>query len=214
MKNQKIKILSYGLYLMMCIGLLILLFMMRNQFNLVAGGLRELFTYLLIGLTIIFSLIAITKYLKSRNRKIVSLGLIGIIPCLVAIPFFKSPIFHKKNSLNEKVETVELIYIAWACDCANWAIKDDLINYSENIGDSLANYCLFVEPANQSLKLPDTLGYSGDVIRFTGQFYKEKGFPKDYISFENPDEARIFKYSDYKVVKSNYGETKKLIENE
>jgi len=206
MKNRKIKILGYGLYLLISISLLILLFMMRDQFNWIAGGLRELITYLLIGLTIIFSVIAISKYLKSRDRKIVSFGLIGIIPCFLAIPFFESPVFNEKNSLNEKVETIELTYIAWACDCANWATKNDLKRYSENIGDSLAHRSIFIEPANQSIELADTLGYSNDIIKFTGQFYEKKGFPKDYQSFENPDKARIFRYSDYEVVKSNYGE--------
>ncbi|CAL2101541.1 conserved membrane protein of unknown function [Tenacibaculum sp. 190130A14a] len=215
MKNRKIKILGYGLYLLISIGLLILLFMMRDQFNWIAGGLRELFTYLLIGLTIIFSIIAITKYLKSRNRKTVFFGLVGIIPCFLAIPFFEAPVFIEKNSLSEKVETIELTYIAWACDCANWATKEDLKKYSENIGDSLAYQSIFIEPSDESIKLPDTLGYSNDIIKFTGQFYQNRGFPKDYQSFENPDKARIFRYTDYEVVKSNYGEYQKsLSENE
>ena len=215
MNNRKIKILGYGLYLLVNIGLLILLFMMRNQFNWVAGGLRELFTYLLVGLTIIFLLIAIITYLKSKKRKILSLGLIGIVPCLIAIPFFRAPVFIEKNSLSDKVETIELTYIACACDWANWATKEDLEKYSENIGDTLAYQSIFIEPANQSLELPDTLSYSNDIIRFTGRFNKNKGFPKDYQSFENPYEARVFRYTDYEVVKSNYQERQELIdENE
>lgn len=213
MKNRKIKILGYGIYLLISIGLLILLFMMRDQFNWKAGGLRELFTYLLIGFTFIFLLITIITYLKSKSRKILFLGLIGIIPCLVAIPFFRAPVFNETNSLNGKMETIELTYIAWASDCANWATKEDLKKYSENIGDSLAHRCIFIEPANQSLELPDTLGYSNDIIKFTGQFYDKRGFPKDYKSLENPDEARIFRYTNYAVVKSNYREYHNL-ENE
>ena len=148
MKNRKIKILGYGIYLLISIGLLILLFMMRDQFNWIAGGLRELFTYLLIGLTFIFLLIMIIAYLKSKSRKILLLGLIGIIPCLIAISFYRAPVFNESNSLNGKIETIELTYIAWSCDCANWATKEDLKKYSENIGDSLAHRSIFIEPIN------------------------------------------------------------------
>ena len=211
MKNKKVKILGYSVYLLTSIGLLIVLFMIRNQLNWVTGGLRELVTYLFIGMTIIFSLTAITKYLKSKNRKIVSFGLIGIIPFFLAIPFFEPPTFIEKNSLNEKVETIELTYIAWACDCANWATREDLEKYSENIEDSLAYQSIFIEPSNESIKLPDTLGYSNDIIKFTGQFYQNRGFPKGYQSFESPDKARVFRYTDYKVVKSNYIEYQRLV---
>ena len=215
MKNRKIKILSYGLYLLISISLMILLFTMRNQYNWVAGGLREMFSYLLIGLTIIFSGVSIVAYLKSKNRKIITLGIIGLMPCLIAIPFFKSPVYTEKNSLIDNVKTIELTYIAWACDCANWATKEDLIMYSENIGDSLAKRCIFIEPANEQITLPDTIGYGNDVVRFTGQYYNKKGFPKDYDFFGEPEKARIFRFTKYEILKSNYGESKKLlIENE
>lgn len=206
MKNKKIKTIGYGFYLLICIGILILLFLIRNESNWIAGALREFFTYFLIGITILFFLIGAIKYSQSKNRKIISLGLIGITPCILAIPFFEAPIFKEKNQLNEKTETIELTYIAWACDCANWATKDDLYKYSENIGDSLAYQSIFIEPINQSIELPDTLGYSNDIIKFTGQFYKKRGFPKGYQSFENPEKARVFRYTDYEVVKSNYSD--------
>lgn len=125
-------------------------------------------------------------------------------PCFLAIPFFEAPLFNEENSLNEKVETIELKYIAWACDCANWATVEDLKKYSGNVGDSLAYHSIFIEPADESIKLPDTIGYSNDILRFTGQFYENRGFPKSYRSFQNPNQARIFRYTDYRVVKSNY----------
>jgi len=120
------------------------------------------------------------------------------------------------NELEEQEQTLELQYIAWACDCANWATHDDIKYYHDNIeNDSmdlnfLANQSIFIEPARKSLKLPDTLGYSGDIIKFTGHFYKKKGFPKGYRSYQNPDEARIFCYTEYQVVKSNYKYIKQI----
>jgi len=105
------------------------------------------------------------------------------------------------NSLEEKEQTIELSYIAWACDCANWATIEDIRKFNDNDQDALAERSIFIEPADASLALPDTLGYSMDVIKFTGHFYKKKGFPKDYSSQEKPDKARIFRYTKYQVVK-------------
>lgn len=116
----------------------------------------------------------------------------------------------KKGGLEPQVQTLELHYIAWACDCANWATQEDIEENPHNYGDSLAMNCIFVEPANSSLALPDSLHYPRDVIRFTGQFYRDKGFPKNYYSFQDPEPARVFRYTSYVVVRSNYKDYKNL----
>ena len=121
-----------------------------------------------------------------------------ILALLVSCSYFKT------NSLEEKEQTIELSYIAWACDCANWATAEDIQKYHDNSGDSLADHSIFIEPADATVSLTDTLGYNGDIIKFTGQFYKEKGFPKEYRSQEKPDKARVFRYTKYQVIESNY----------
>lgn len=109
-----------------------------------------------------------------------------------------------KGGLEGEIQTLELNYIAWACDCANWAKNEDLEKYSGNIDNILAKQSIFIEPATRTLELLDTLGYSNDIIKFTGQFYNKKGFPKDYHSFQEPEESRVFRYISYEVVESNY----------
>ena len=110
------------------------------------------------------------------------------------------------NKLDSKTQTVEFHYISWACECANWATLSDIEKY-EN-GDSLADHCVFVEPADSSLVLPDTLGYNNDIVQFIGQYYIDKGFPKDYVKSGEPvDKAKVFRYTSYKVIKSNYGQS-------
>lgn len=106
----------------------------------------------------------------------------------------------------KKVETLDLTYIAWACDCANWASEESMSKYPHNADDSLAIMSIFIEPADSSLVLPDTLGYSGDKVRFTGSFYEYSGFLENYQSIKSPDKARVFRYTRYKVLKSNHGE--------
>ena len=72
---------------------------------------------------------------------------------------------------------------------------------------SLSDHCIFIEPASQALTLSDTLGYTNDIIQFTGQFYVDKAFPKDYVKTEQTvDKARVFRYTSYKIIKSNYSD--------
>lgn len=107
--------------------------------------------------------------------------------------------------LNSKIETVEFHYINWACECANWATLD-VINKYKN--DSLASHCVFVEPADTSLILPNTVGYINDIVQFTGQYYIDKGYPKDYVKGEQQvDKAKVFRYTSYKIIKSNYSQS-------
>ncbi len=108
------------------------------------------------------------------------------------------------NQLEGTSQNLELSYIAWACDCANWATEADIRSTGEN-QDSLSHKSVFIEPADSSLALPDTLGFSGDLIRFTGQFYKEKGYPKKYPLTEmKVEKAKVFRYTGYTVLRSNY----------
>jgi hypothetical protein len=120
---------------------------------------------------------------------------------ILAIPFLSSCSNFNADKLEGKEQTLELEYIAWACDCANWAKPEDIDKYSDE--DTLVVLSVFIEPAQKSLTLPDTLGYNGDIIKFTGQFYKDKGFPKDYESYEEPEEAKVFRYAKYEVVRHN-----------
>jgi hypothetical protein len=110
------------------------------------------------------------------------------------------------DQLEDKVQTIELEYIPWACDCANWASPEDIDRYNDNKDDSLATLSIFVEPADPSLALPDTIGYINDRIRFIGQFYKTKGFPKGFKSSENGTRARVFRYTKFEVLNSGYRE--------
>jgi hypothetical protein len=107
------------------------------------------------------------------------------------------------RELGDTVQTLDLRYVAWACQCANWVKVNEHGKYQE--GGRLAERSIFVEPADSTLNLPDTIGYSGDVIRFTGQFYKDKGYPKNYpVTEMNPEKANVFRYTEYKILSSGY----------
>ena len=108
------------------------------------------------------------------------------------------------KDLEDTIRALDLQYVAWACQCANWATEAD-IKKAEDHGDKLADKSIFVEPADNLVELPDTLGYSGDLIRFTGQFYKDKGYPQKYPKTEmRVDKSKVFRYTKYQVLRSNY----------
>ena len=109
------------------------------------------------------------------------------------------------NKLDNNTQKVEFHYIMWACACANWATLDD-INKCQDTG-KLSDHCVFLEPADKSLTFSDTFSYSGDIVQFTGRYYIENGFSKDYIKTEEPvEKAKVFRYTAFKIIKSNYRE--------
>ena len=112
------------------------------------------------------------------------------------------------SKLEDKVQTIELQFIPWACDCANWATTSDIEKYHENIDDTLARLSIFVEPAYSSVILPDTVGYINDRIKFVGQFYREKGFPKDHKSDQPVEQSRVFRYTKYEILNSGFSQSR------
>ena len=105
------------------------------------------------------------------------------------------------SGLNPKVISLNLTYIPYGCACANWVIPADQKKYSAELMPLLS---IYIEPADPSLELPDTIGFLNDLVRFTGQFYKQPGFPKGYRSEQHPEKARVFRYTAFDVLKSNY----------
>lgn len=105
------------------------------------------------------------------------------------------------NKLEEKEQTLVLSYIVWGCDCANWVTPEDIDKYHD-AGDLLAEHSIFIEPADSSLSLPDSLSAHSVRIKFTGHFYKHFGYPKGYSSneFPSPDKAPVFRYTKYELL--------------
>ena len=202
MKRFTPRLFGYLFYLMICVTAWVFLFQMRNEANWASGGLRGILAIFLVLLTLAFTLVALLNYLRKRRKKVIIAGIIGIAPCLLAIPYFYAP-KYMGGVLEQEIQTLELTYIAWACPCANWATQEDLVRY-EGKEDSLAIQSIFIEPASSLFALPDSLGYSNDIIRFTGRFYQERGFPEGLQNPELYDKARVFRYFEYEVIQSNY----------
>jgi hypothetical protein len=96
--------------------------------------------------------------------------------------------------LTDKQQTLQLNYIVWGCACANWITPADAAKYKD---DSLAEHCIFIEPANKDLELPLYFEPKRHFIKVTGQFYIRPDYPKGTIQGEEHlDKAKVFRYQD------------------
>ncbi len=126
------------------------------------------------------------------------------------------------DTLSDKVDTIEVNYIAWACPCANWLeTKYADMENTEHYGT--ADECIFLEASESKFVIPYEYRcwYNGNTIRLIGSFYKDKGISRDYESpvGKKPDHAKVFRYTQIEVIKpytvftmKNGKETTKIIE--
>lgn len=123
------------------------------------------------------------------KRLTFTFGLIGLIACN-----------DQPAKLSGKTETIEVAYINWACDCADFIetrFYKDNTNYEPKKED-----CIFIEPANPGIKIPDNYfekGHFENHLSLTGQFYIDKGVPNNYDSKtpEKPERAKVFRYDKF-----------------
>jgi hypothetical protein len=102
------------------------------------------------------------------------------------------------NVLENKFQQLELEYIVWGCACANWITPKDLIKYQDS---GLAKHCIFIEPADSTLDLPDNFQSASQKIIVKGQFYAREDYPKGTIQTEETlEKAKVFRYTKIKVV--------------
>src|SRR4029077_13588017 len=96
-----------------------------------------------------------------------------------------------------------LEHVSRTCACPHWGSPNGVDSYLDS--GKLSEHCVFIEAADSTVELADTLGYKHDIIQFTGQFYKETGFPKNYPRTKQyAAKAKVFHYTKYLVIKSNY----------
>lgn len=102
-------------------------------------------------------------------------------------------------------DTIRFTYMAWACECAQWATGDDIAKYGNDRNtDSLSLMSVYIEPGHDSVQLPDTIGYTNDVIELYGYYLQEPGFPNDKSPGEGAQKARVFRYMKYRIIESHH----------
>ena len=85
------------------------------------------------------------------------------------------------------------------CACANWVTTAEYDKYQDN---KLAEHCIFIEPANDSLEIPLYFNAQRHKIKIKGQFYTKPDYPKGTIQTEEElEKAKVFRYTEIEVKK-------------
>lgn len=110
------------------------------------------------------------------------------------------PIDHA-HDLSPQKEIIEVSYINWACDCAEWKVSGEEIPE-----DSLEHYSIFIEgsESNNRYELTDLADNCWPVkMKLTGRYYLDKGISRDYdVMHEKPDKARVFRYDQFEILET------------
>jgi hypothetical protein len=108
------------------------------------------------------------------------------------------------NELEDDIQTIQLQNFGGLGECSNWVESSDVVKFND-VSDKLAEHLIAIESSNPNQLLPDTLGYSDDIIKFTGKFYKNNfGYSKTCRNRTFIEKGRVFKYTAYEVIKSHY----------
>ena len=115
-----------------------------------------------------------------------------IYKLVLPITFLDRPYF-----LSDKRETIEVSYIMWSCDCADFI---ETKYYHGDIREAREGDYIFIEAADSSLIVPGDFYVNG--LRLTGEFYRKKGISRTYElkTEEKPEWARVFRYDKMEIV--------------
>ncbi len=107
-----------------------------------------------------------------------------------------------KDALSAELDTMELTYMAYACDCPSWV---QLNEHDQKTGlkTGLAvDSSYYIEPADTSLLIDNRLMVAGNTIRFIGRKYMNKRIP-DNAEFTDPEPPSgiVLRYYSYQVVR-------------
>ena len=83
------------------------------------------------------------------------------------------------SRLSDNVETIEVSYVNWACDCPDWIET----KYSRDSTEIDERQCIYVEPAQPAIAITDsfyTTKHFSQTLRLSGRFYLDEGVPASY----------------------------------
>jgi len=126
-----------------------------------------------------------------------------IICVILGVLFISGCNSQQPTRLSGKIETIEVAYVNWACDCADY-IETKYFSVNPDY-EIMEEDCIFIEPSNPDKKIPESYYYDGHstyYLKLRGQFYLDKGVPDSYErkTPETPKQARVFCYDSFQLV--------------
>jgi len=117
-----------------------------------------------------------------KRKLLPSIAVLAIIGC------------NDRGPLRDPEVTLELSWVGFGCRCPDWCQWRTSHDPEP---------CLFVEPADPSLELPDSVwgqAEPGPRVRFTGRFYEKPGRPNEYYT-EGVTEGPVLQYTAYEILR-------------
>jgi hypothetical protein len=112
--------------------------------------------------------------------------------------------YDTKTGLKNELDTLDLIYMQYACDCPDWVIIDKYKEFEANKKSELWDlnkFSFYIEPAVDQVAVPDEFFLSHNTIRLIGKEYDRLGYPKNPNFMDpNPPKGRVFRYYSYEVL--------------
>jgi hypothetical protein len=151
-----------------------------------------------------------------QNRSLIiikRLALVVLVMLFLAVMtliflYFYLTSSQQPKQLSHQTEVIHVYPVRWSCDCANFKV----INGAAVSADDNQGEYIFIEPATDALKIDEDMLYQkryGDQLQLTGQYYLDKGVPDSYERkipepIPKVDNARVFRYQQYKFVKNDH----------
>jgi hypothetical protein len=140
--------------------------------------------------------------IKRRLTLILFFGTVGLV---FGILFYNSTItpFDRPFFLSSTKETIIATRVDWMCNCANFV---DTTKYKTNsVTEPKDNDYFFIE-SSYADQLDRDYFIKNKYVKLTGQFYIDKGIPKEFKLGhieDKPDHARIFKVEKIEYLTTN-----------
>lgn len=103
------------------------------------------------------------------------------------------------NRLTGKIQNLLVDYTVFGCACPTWKRKD--IDNDNDTTKSFLRRHFYIEPANESLKLPIYFDPFRHFLKIKGQFYENEDYPQGTIQMEESlPKAEVFRYTELEVL--------------
>lgn len=102
------------------------------------------------------------------------------------------------RNIMDSLDTLELVYMAYACDCPDWVTPgmDDL----PSSDTAVMNKSYYIE--HGSNKLNERFFVAGNRVRFFGRLRSEQDWPQDAVfTSMNPSKGKVFTYYGFEVLR-------------
>lgn len=150
---------------------------------------------------LILSLVHLTIFSNSQLKNMKIFKHLFVFGLLLLTGCNKQP-----TKISGVAETIEVSYINWACNCADF-IETKFYKHNSNY-EVKAEDCIFLEPSNKNHQIPDDYfdkNHFEYYLKLNGQFYKDKGVPDSY-EHKTPEEyttdkAKVFRYDSFELIK-------------